>query len=503
MVFFIGIDVGTSNTKAILFDQEGNEVVSSQRYYSFSQPQPGYAEQDPEIWWQSVSECLHELMQKSQISSESVLGLGVTGQMHGLVMLDKEDKVLCDSILWCDQRTIAEAAMLDRLVGKETLLSVTGNPALTGFTAAKILWVKTHKPELWERCQKIMLPKDYINYKLTNIHTTDVSDASGTQLLDLTTRDWSEPILNQLAIPKKRLGKVFESGDVVGPMTKEASQITGLSPKTIVIAGAGDQAAAAIGNGIVKPGLISLNLGSSGVLFATTKTPVYDPQGRIHTLCHAVKDTWHVMAVTQGAGLSLKWFAEQFYHPDTNPAVDINKLIDNEVEKTPLGASGLVFLPYLMGERSPHLDPYARGVFFGIAPIHTRGHFSRAIMEGVALSFKDCLSVMTGIGIHSDEIRMSGGGANSSIWTTIIANCLKRPIRIMKEKEAGVRGMAILAMAASGTEPSIEDAIKRFVHPGSSVVGEADDMEQYEKYYRLYQSIYRSLKETFVLAHES
>lgn len=501
MTYFIGIDVGTSNTKAILFDQMGNEIASRQEAYSFSQPQPGYAEQDPNLWWDAVSKCLRALMETSSVPREAILALGVTGQMHGLVMLDQEDRVLRKSIIWCDQRTIAETEELNRLIGNDALLAITGNPALTGFTASKILWVKNHEADIWAKCRKIMLPKDFIVYRLTGQHATDVSDASGTQLLDLGTRNWSPTILTKLGISRDLLGDVFESGDVVGTVSKEAIDATHLSPSTLVIAGAGDQAAAAVGNGIVRPNLLSLNLGSSGVLFASTEKPCFDPRGRIHTLCHAVPNTWHVMAVTQGAGLSHKWFRDEFYKADSLPGINLNQLIENEASSVPSGADGLMFLPYLMGERSPHLDPFARGVFFGISPSHTRAHFARAVMEGVALSFKDCLEVMNSLSIEAEEIRISGGGANSPLWTSIIANCLKRPLRLMMDKEAGARGMAMLAMIAAKAAPTIADAVKTFVHPGKRWVCDPSKTARFDQLYGVYQSVYQSLKATFVQAH--
>ncbi|MDD3113424.1 MAG: xylulokinase [Candidatus Izemoplasmatales bacterium] len=502
MTYFIGIDVGTSSSKAILFDQLGNEVASAQQSYSFSQPQPGYAEQNPDLWWNAVSKCLRELVHASSVQKEEILALGVTGQMHGLVMLDKDDQILRESIIWCDQRTIVEAEELDRLIGRESLLAITGNPALTGFTASKILWVKKHEPDLWARCQKILLPKDYVVYKLTGRHATDVSDASGTQLLDLKTRDWSPSILTTLEISRDLLGTVFESGDIVGNISMEAAQLTHLSMLTQVIAGAGDQAAAAVGNGIIKPQLMSLNLGSSGVLFASTDQPLVDPKGRIHSLCHAVPNTWHVMAVTQGAGLSHKWFRDQFYGGESNKKFDLNQIMEQEAGSIPLGSEGLMFLPYLMGERSPHLDSFARGVFFGITPVHTRAHFARAVMEGVAFSFKDCLEVMEYLSIDAAEIRMSGGGANSPLWTAIITNCLKRPLRVMRDKEAGACGMAILAMVAAKAVPTIDDAMKLFVHPGEQVIGNPCDMDRYNRLFPLFQSLYQSLKGSFVQAHQ-
>ena len=398
MRYVIGVDIGTSGTKTVLFDEKGNAVSSFLVEYPLYQPKIGWAEQDPEDWWNATYTSINNVIKQSGVNPADIKGIGLSGQMHGLVMLDKDGNVLRKSIIWCDQRTTAEADELTEKVGKERLVEITGNPALTGFTAAKILWVQKNEPELYAKTAKILLPKDYIRYKLTGEYATEVSDASGMQLMDIKNRCWSDEVLEKLNIEKNLLGKMYESCEVTGKVHQEAAKLTGLNEGTIVVGGAGDQAAGAVGNGIVKTGIVSSTIGTSGVVFAHMDNIQIDKEGRVHTLCHAVPGKWHVMGVTQGAGLSLKWYRDNFCHAEMDAAdgmgVDPYYLMDKQAEKIAPGCEGLIYLPYLMGERSPHNDPNAKGVFFGLSAKHTKYDMLRAVMEGVYYCVIELLCVI-------------------------------------------------------------------------------------------------------------
>ena len=490
----LGIDVGTSNVKAVLYDLSGTEVRKAAFDYDLEQPKPQWAEQDPSLWWQGVLHCLKNL----DLAQVDIEGLGVTGQMHSLVMLDGKDQVLRKSILWCDQRTSREVEDLAAITGRNNLTMITGNPPISGFTAAKLLWVRKNEPGLYAKCRKIMVTKDYIVFKLTGFYSADVTDASGMQFLDIKRRHWSKPLLRLLALPDNILCPVHESMAVVGKTTPEIEALTGLKAGTPVIAGAGDQAAAAIGNGVMFDKTSSLNLGSSGVIFAYSKEPVYDLMGRVHTMCHALPGVWHLMAVTQGAGLSLKWFKDNFYKEEQKSGIGIYPLINKEAEAVPAGAEGLMFLPYLMGERSPILDADAKGVFYGISAKHTRAHFARAVMEGVALSFRDCMDVFREMGVKLDSMNFSGGGSQSEVWSAIIASATKTSLFRMRDAEAGAKGMAMLAGLATGVYHDPSAVARLFVKPGAPVVPDPEMESVYDKLYQRYKSVYAALRQVFL-----
>jgi xylulokinase len=407
--------------------------------------------------------------------------------------LNEEGDVIRDSIIWCDQRTIQEPEELTRKIGHQSLYELSGNIAQGAFTASKLLWIKTHEPDCFAKIHQILLPKDYIVFKLTGRFSQDVSDASGTQLLDIAQRKWSDTLGEGVGLRLDQLPPVYESETIIGHILPQVASELGLSRRTIVIAGAGDQAAAALGNGIIEDELMSVNLGSSGVMFMSSKTPMSDPKGRVQSFCHALPDLWHTMGVTQGAGISLAWFKDSFYMDDQNRLMQLNA----EFQKIPPGSDGLIFLPYLRGERSPLLDPYARGVFFGIQPHHTRGHFARAVLEGVSYSFCDCLHVYLEQGIIPKEVRLSGGGAKSNLWADIIATTLNHELILMEDSEAGTRGMAMLAAYASGKFSSITEAVTTFVRPMKRVVPSKDLVAVYRKGFLLYQEIYQALKPSF------
>ena len=418
--YLLGCDIGTSGTKSVLFTLSGRPVASSTFEYPLYQPQNGYAEQDPRDYAEAAFASIRDVLAKSGISPDSVLSVGLSGQMHGLVLLDADGEPLRRAIIWCDQRTGEECEEITRILGREKLIAITANPAVTGFTASKIRWVQKHEPEIYEKAKKILLPKDYVRYALTGEFAADYSDASGMQLMDVPHRCWSGEVLSALDIDPSLLAPLYESSEIAGRISREAAEKTGLLPGTPVAGSAGDQAAAAVGSGIVRPGVISATIGTSGVVFAYADRPSIDPQGRVHTLCHAVKGAWHVMGVTQGAGLSLQWFRNRFCGEEMRVAsglgVDPYSILDREAALSPIGADGLLFLPYFMGERTPHLDPDARGVFFGLTASHEKRDLLRAVMEGVGHSLTDCYDVIRELGFDAGEVRAAGGGGRSPFW---------------------------------------------------------------------------------------
>ncbi len=471
MDYLIGIDIGTSGTKAALFDTDGNVIKSSTAEYGMSQPYNGWAEQDPQDWWNAVQKTL------ADIWADGVAGIGLSGQMHGLVMLDEKNEVIRPAIIWCDQRTAAECDEITDIIGRKRLIDITANPALTGFTASKIMWVKKHEPENYAKCRHILLPKDYIRFKLTGEFATDVSDAGGMQLLDIKNRCWSDEVAEKLKIDTDMLPKVYES-----------TEITGYFKGVLVAAGGGDNACAAVGCGIVRSGKAFTTIGTSGVVYAHTDKPITDPDGRIHTFCAAVPGKWHVMGVTQAAGLSLKWFRENF-------AAELSyREIDERVNKIPIGSERLLYLPYLMGERTPHLDPFARGVFFGISAMHKREHFMRAVMEGVAFSLRDCFEVLKENNIEINEMAVVGGGSRSAVWGEMLSGVYNMPVRPLNSEGAAF-GAAILAGVVAGVYKSVETACDKLIHYPNEI--KSVNSTEYEKYYSFYKELYPALKNEY------
>lgn len=472
MKYLIGIDIGTSGTKTVLFDTDGNVIKSKTCEYPLYQPHNGWAEQNPEEWWDAVRETL------DYVGTENVVGIGLSGQMHGLVMLDENGEVIRPSIIWCDQRTAEECKEITENIGCDRLIEITANPALTGFTASKIMWVKKHEPENYAKCKHILLPKDYIRYKLTGKFATDVSDASGMQLLDIKKRCWSDEVLEKLDIDKSLLPHVCES-----------IEVTGYYNGIPVAAGGGDNACSAIGCGTVTEGRAFTTVGTSGVVYAHTDKPIIDKLGRVHTFCCAVPEKWHVMGVTQAAGLSLKWFRENF-------ACDMSyHEMDEMVASVPPGAKGLIYLPYLMGERTPHLDPSARGVFFGISAMHEKKHFVRAVMEGVAYSLRDCMEVLKEMHIPIDNMLVVGGGAKSALWREIIAGVYGMPIQLMSSQEGAALGAAILGGVAANVYSTVENACERLCK--SSQMQKPKNVDEYDMVYSIYKLLYPNLRKIF------
>lgn len=503
MKYVIGIDLGTSGVKVVLFDEFGSILSNSSREYPLYQPVNGWAEQQPEEWWTATLESLRETITKSNILKKDIVGLGISGQMHGLVMLDEQGKVLRPAIIWCDQRTSIECEEITNIIGKDRLIEITANPALPGFTASKIMWVKKHEPEIFSRCKHILLPKDYIRYRLSGDFATEMSDASGMQLLDVKNRCWSEDVLDKLDIDKEKLCKLYESPEITGYISKDVAEITGLSENTIIVGGAGDNAAAAVGTGVVKQGMAFTTIGTSGVVYAHTDKPIIDAKGRVHTFCCAVPNAWHVMGVTQGAGLSLQWLKNNICISEINEAKKNNKsvyqIMDAEAGKIPLGSEKLIYLPYLMGERTPHLDSNARGVFFGLSALHTRAHLIRSVMEGVTYSLYDCMLILEEMNVLPDVMLATGGGGKSPFWRQMLSDTFSRPVSKVLSAEAPALGVAILAAVGAGLYSSVEEACSNMIKNDTCLhQPDAQNTLVYRNYHRIYQSLYASLKDNFI-----
>ncbi len=501
MAFLLGIDIGTSGTKTVLFDDRGNTIASDLQEYPLYQPKVGWAEQDPEDWWRATYTSINNVVLKSGVNIADIKGVGLSGQMHGTVLLDKNNTVLRKAIIWCDQRSTQECEEITSIIGKERLIEITANPALTGFTASKVMWVKNNEPEIFSQIKKILLPKDYIRYKLTGEFATEVSDASGMQFMDIPKRQWSNEVLDKLGIEKSFLGKVYESQEVTGQVHSQAAKQTGLKEGTIVVGGAGDQAAAAVGNGIVRPGVISSTIGTSGVVFAYADKVSIDPKGRVHTFCHAVPNTWHIMGVTQGAGLSLKWFRDNFCIEEKRTAelldIDPYVLMDQEAEKVAAGSNGVIYLPYLMGERTPHLDANARGVFFGLSAKHGKQEMLRSVLEGVVFSLRDCLEIIKEMGVDISEVRASGGGGKSKLWRQMQADIFGTNINTINSSEGGALGVAILAGVGAGIYDNVAQACDATIEVRTTQGPDMILNEKYQKNYTIYKQLYQSLKQDF------
>jgi len=501
MNYLLGVDLGTSGVKTVLFDETGRCVADATEAYPLYQPQNGWAEQDSELWWDACVRTIRAVMERSGVSPHCVAGLGLSGQMHGLVMLDADGRVLGNSILWCDGRTAEECREITEAVGAQTLISITANPALPGFTAGKVLWVRKHWQEAYHKCRHILLPKDYLRFRLCGVYATDVSDASGTNLLDVPKRIWSGEVLKALDIDETVLPEVHESAEVTGYITAEAAALTGLIAGTPVVGGAGDNMAAAVGTGVVTPGKAFTTIGTSGVIFAHSDQVTIDPLGRVHTFCSAVPGAWAVMSCTLAAGGSLQWFRDQFCAAEIQAARGMEKspyvLMDQQAAQVPIGANRLLFLPYLMGERSPLLDPDARGVFFGLSGMHTRRDLLRAVMEGVTYSLRQCLDVLRGMGVECDGMLVTGGGAASPLWRQMMADLYGCAVTTVQNGEGPALGAAILAGVGCGIYESVEKACSALIRTNSPQLPIADNSRRYERCFELYKEVYRSLAGQF------
>ena len=495
--------MGTGGSRAVLIDAAGRTVASATvEHQPFVSLQTGWAEQDPRDWWRAASAAIRSSIDKSGVDASAIKGVGLSGQMHGAVLLDEHDEVLRPAIIWCDQRSADQCRNLTATVGAARLIKLTCNPALTGFTLPKLLWVRDHEPETFERVRSVLLPKDYVRFQLTGDKATDVADASGTLLLDVASRRWSSEMLAAAEIDARVLPRVYESQEITGTVSAKAAAETGLHPGTPVVAGAGDQAAGAVGLGIVRPGMVSATIGTSGVVFATTNTPALDPKGRVHTFCHAIPDRWHVMGVTQGAGLSLRWFRDQFGVVASKMAGetiggDPYDSLTAEAARVPAGADGLLWAPYLMGERTPHLDPDARAALVGLTASHTRAHVVRAILEGVAFSLRDSFEILKELNVPCETVRLGGGGARSALWRQIQADVYGHEVETVEAEEGAAYGVAILAGVAAGAWPSVEAACDQVIRTNKRVSPDPHAVEVFHRQYRKYVALYPALRSIF------
>ncbi len=491
MGYYLGVDTSTTATKALLVDDKGRVQAVASSQYTFDTPRPLWSEQDPRLWWQATVESIHAVMEASGVSALEVKGIGLTGQMHGLVLLDRDGRVIRPALLWNDQRTGKQCDDIRQRLGKDHLIQVTGNDALTGFTAPKILWVQQEEPDQYKKIAHILLPKDYVRYRLSGKFATDRAGASGTLLFDLGTRDWSFEMLEALEIDPQWLPDTYEGTQTTCTLSALAAEATGLAEGTPIVGGGGDQAAAAVGTGAVEEGIVSVSLGTSGVVFATTDQPTIEPDGRLHAFCHAVPQKWHLMGVMLSAGGSLRWHRDTFA-----PEADFDSLLE-PAKDIPPGSDGLLFLPYLTGERTPHPDPLARGAFVGLTVRHALPHLSRSVLEGVAFGMRDGLELMKAAGLgETTQIRVTGGGARSPLWRQILADVLQTELVTVNSGEGAAYGAALLAATGTGAFSDVPSACREVIQvTGRTPPGDA--AARYDELYPIYRQLYPSLKPSF------
>jgi xylulokinase len=486
------MDVGTGGTRAVLVNEQGQLIASaSTEHAPFRVAHPGWAEQDPEDWWRAAQESIHAVL--AQVPNAKVEALALTGQMHGAVMLDKNGRVLRPSLIWCDTRTQPQCDWLHAQFGagekgREKLIELTANPALPNFTLTKLLWVKEHEPEIFAKIAHVLCPKDYVRFRLTGTYAMDVQEASGTLLLDVAHRRWSKEVAKVAGIPESWLPKLFESPEICAKIGGEAADLTGLAAGTPVAAGAGDQGAGAVGMGILEPGSVSATIGTSGVVFAATAAPTRDPHGRLHTFCHAVPARWHVMGVTQAAGLSLRWLKETLAPDQTYDQLTA------QAAAIPAGSDGLLWTPYLLGERTPHLDGTATAAFVGITATTTRAHFARAVLEGVAYSLKDTFTLFAELGIPVKGVRLGGGGARGPLWREIQANVYGYPCERLTAEEGGAFGAALMAGVGAGHWRDLEAACAAGITVAETIQPNPAAVRRYAEGYAGYRRVYPALK---------
>jgi len=504
MAFFIGIDIGTSGTRAIVINEKGAVLGSASAPHSCQSPKPLWSEQNPSEWWEATKKAVPEAVAAAGVKPKQIAAIGLSGQMHGLTLLDAKNAVLRPAILWNDQRTALECEdITNRAGGRKALLELVSNPALTGFTAPKMLWVRKNEPKVWEKAKKALLPKDYVRFLLTGEYATEVSDASGTLLLDVTKRCWSKKLLQKLELDEALLPKVFESPEITGIVSIEASEALGGSvlAGTPVVGGGGDQAAGGVGAGIVQSGSASVSLGTSGVVFLHADKVKTDPDGRLHTFCHAVPGKWHLMGVSLSSGGSFQWFRNALGSPEASVAaltgVDVYDLLVEEAKRVPAGSDGLYFLPYLTGERTPHADPYATGAYIGITPRTNKGAMARAIVEGVCYSLRDSVEICRMLKLPVEGIRVTGGGAKNPFWRQAIADIFGQQTMALQASEGPAFGVALLAAVGAGAFASVEEACAATVRTTSPLVPNVEAVKTYDRLYPLWQGLYRALKPDF------
>ncbi|HWX93561.1 MAG TPA: xylulokinase [Terriglobales bacterium] len=496
-MYVLGIDVGTGGTRALIIDEQGRVISSATAEHEpFRSPKIGWAEQRPEDWWRACGLAVRHALAKSCLAGDAVACVGFSGQMHGAVMLDEQARVVRPALIWCDVRTEPQCRELTSKIGAERLIQLTCNPALPNFTLTKFLWVRNNEPENWKRVRSVMLPKDYVRFRLTGDRAIDMSDASGTLMLDVAHRRWSREVLQAAEIDDRLLPALYESPDVCGKVSVEGAAATGLKIGTPVVAGAGDQAAGATGMGIVAAGAVSATIGTSGVVFASTDRPALDAKGRLHTFCHAVPGRWHVMGVTQAAGLSLRWFRDQF-GAGVDDGRDPYERLTDEAATAPPGCEGLLWTPYLMGERTPHLDANARGALIGITASHTRAHVIRAILEGVAFSMRDTLTIFEEMPVPVKGIRLGGGGARSQLWRQIQADVYGRQVEVVEAEEGAAYGAAMLAGVGARIWPTVDDACDSIVRVAQRTAPQSAVTEVMNTAYAAYRRVYPATRAIF------
>lgn len=492
MDYLLGVDVGTGGTRAVLVDRQGAVASSATSEHSpFASPHTGWAEQDAHDWWRAAGSAIRAAL--ANISEGNVVCAGLAGQMHGAVLLDENDEVLRPALIWCDQRTQAQCDWLNSELGERKIIELTCNPALTNFTLTKLLWVRDNEPDIWNRFRRVLLPKDYVRFRMSGEHAMDVAEASGTLMLDVAHRRWSGEMMSAAGMPMSSLPKLYESPEVCARISDAGAAHTGLKAGTPIVAGAGDQAGGAVGMGIVRAGAVSATIGTSGVVFAATDNPAMDSQGRVHTFCHAVPGRWHVMGVTQAAGLSLRWMRDLLKNSG-----DLSyDQLTNEAAQVPPGSDGVLWAPYLMGERTPHLDPHARATLTGLAASHTRGHVVRAVLEGVAFSLKDTFSLFAEMGVPVRNVRLGGGGARSPLWRQIQADAYGHEVEILAAEEGAAYGAALLAGVGAKWWNSVEEACDAVVQVQKRVKPELSVADAMKKAYSNYRQLYPALKPIF------
>ncbi len=499
MSHYIGIDIGTSGTKSLLIDSSGNILAEASAGYDVLTPKPLWTEQNPDDWWDATVKTVKSVVKQSKVKPASVKGIGLSGQMHGSVFLDKKHKVIRPALLWNDQRTAAQCEEITQLAGgRDELIRMVANPALTGFTAPKILWLRSQEPKNFARLAKVLLPKDEIRRRLTGEFATDASDASGMLLLNVVERKWSTELLSKLQLEPSLLATVYESEQITGSLLPDVAKQLGLTTDCKVVAGAGDCAAGAVGNGVVRKGVLTASLGTSGVMFIHSDEPQYDAAGRLHTFCHAVHGKWHMMGVTLSAAGSLQWFMENVLKElHSKKGIDPYKVLNAEAAPIAPGSDGLFFLPYLAGERTPHADPLARGAFIGLTTAHERAHMARAVMEGVAMSLRESLEIIKQLNVPVREMRVSGGGAKSDLWKQIMADVMNQPACTMNAEQGPAFGVALLAATGCGEFKNVEEACKATIEVTHKTSPQRTAVKAYDRAFEIYRSLYGTLKSTY------
>lgn len=497
----LGIDIGTSGTKTLVIDEAGRALGSATAEYPLSTPRPGWAEQEPEDWWRASGATVREALAKSGVAAREIRGVGLSGQMHGSVFLDARHQVLRPALLWCDQRTGPQCEWITERVGRERVVELTANPVLTGFTAPKVIWARQNEPETYAKIRKVLLPKDYVRFRLTGEFHTEVSDASGTSFFHVRERRWATEMLDALEVPRDWMPEVHESPVASAKISREAAEATGLAAGTPVVGGGGDQAASAVGNGIVEAGIVSSTVGTSGVVFAFAERPTVDPGLRVHTFCHAVPEKWHVMGVMLSAGGSLRWYRDTCGHPEAAVARTLGRdpyeLITQEAAAAEPGCEGLLFLPYLTGERTPYPDPNARGAFVGLTLRHDKRHLARAVLEGVAFGLRDSFEILDAMGVAIREVRASGGGARSALWRQIQADVTGREHVTINVDEGPAFGVALLAGVGTGAWSSVAEACRATIRTVERSAPDPAARAVYDRLYPIYRALYPALRDPF------